>query len=61
MERAVRALRIAGVLGVACGAVGYVGFFAGGDFGAFVGGALPGALLGLSRLVLLAISGESGK
>lgn len=55
MGRVMKALRIAGILGAVCGVVGYIGFFVGGDFGAFVEGALPGILLGFSLLVLLAI------
>ena len=43
------------VIGSICGVIGYLGFFVGGDFGAFVEGALPGILLGFSLLVLLVI------
>ncbi len=55
MDRAMKALRITGILGSICGVIGYIGFFVGGDFGAFVEGALPGILLGLSLLMLLVI------
>lgn len=55
MDGIVKALRITGLLGVVCGVIGYIGFFVGGDFGAFVGGALPGIMLGFSLLVLLVI------
>lgn len=55
MDRIMKALRITGILGSICGAIGYIGFFVGGDFGAFVEGALPGVLLGFSLLVLLVI------
>lgn len=55
MDRVMRALRITGILGSICGVIGYLGFFVGGDFGAFVEGALPGVLLGFSLLVLLVI------
>ena len=55
MDRIMKALRITGILGSICGVIGYIGFFVGGDFGAFVEGALPGVLLGFSLLVLLVI------
>lgn len=55
MEHTIKALRITGILGVICGIIGYIGFFAGGDIGAFIGGAMPGILLGFSLLVLLVI------
>ena len=55
MDRIMKALRITGLLGSICGVIGYIGFFVGGDFGAFVEGALPGVLLGFSLLVLLVI------
>lgn len=55
MDRVIKALRITGILGSTCGVIGYIGFFVGGDFGAFVEGALPGVLLGFSFLVLLVI------
>ena len=55
MGRVMKALRIAGILGAVRGVGGYIGFFVGGDFGAFVEGALPGILLGFSLLVLLVI------
>ena len=55
MDRIMKALRITGALGTICGVIGYIGFFVGGDFGAFVEGALPGVLLGFSLLVLLVI------
>ena len=50
-----KALRITGILGIICGVIGYIGFFVGGGFGAFVAGALPGIMLGISLLVLLII------
>ena len=59
MDLAMKALRITGILGSICGAIGYIGFFVGGDFGAFVEGALPGILLGFSLLVLLVIPRSS--
>ena len=55
MDRIMKTLRITGILGSICGVIGYIGFFVGGDFGAFVEGALPGILLGFSLLVLLVI------
>ena len=55
MDRIMKTLRITGLLGSICGVIGYIGFFVGGDFGAFVEGALPGVLLGFSLLVLLVI------
>lgn len=55
MDRIMKALHITGILGSICGVIGYIGFFVGGDFGAFVEGALPGVLLGFSLLVLLVI------
>ena len=55
MDRIMKALRITGALGTICGVIGYIGFFVGGDFGAFVEGALPGVLLGFSLLVLFVI------
>lgn len=55
MDRIMKTLRITGILGSICGVIGYIGFFVGGDFGAFVEGALPGVLLGFSLLVLLVI------
>lgn len=55
IDRVMKALRITGTLGTICGAIGYIGFFVGDDFGAFVEGALPGILLGFSLLVLLVI------
>ena len=55
MDSVMKALRVTGILGSICGAIGYIGFFVGGDFGAFIEGALPGILLGLSLLVLLVI------
>ena len=55
MNRIMKALRITGTLGAICGIIGYIGFFVGGNFGAFVEGALPGILLGFSLLVLLVI------
>ena len=55
MDRIMKALRITGLLGSICGVIGYIGFFVGGDFGAFVEGTLPGVLLGFSLLVLLVI------
>ena len=55
MDRIMKALRITGILGSICGVIGYIGFFVGGDFGAFVEGTLPGVLLGFSLLVLLVI------
>ena len=55
MDRVMRVLRITGILGSICGIIGYIGFSVGGDFGAFVEGALPGILLGFSLLVLLVI------
>ena len=55
MDRIMKALRITGSLGAICGIIGYIGFFVGGDFGAFVEGALPGILFGFSLLVLLVI------
>lgn len=55
MDRIMKTLRITGLLGSICGVIGYIGFFVGGDFGAFVEGALPGILLGFSLLVLLVI------
>ncbi len=42
-----------GVLGLACGAVGYVALAMGGDFASFVQGALPGVMIGLSALALI--------
>lgn len=59
MDRIMKALRITGTLGSICGVIGYIGFFVGGDFGAFVEGALPGVLLGFSLLVLLVIPHSS--
>ncbi len=61
MENAIKALRIAGAAGVVCGAIGYVGFFVGGDLGAFTGGAMPGIMLGFSLLVLLVIPKDADK
>lgn len=55
MDRIMKTLRITGLLGSICGVIGYIGFFVGGDFGAFVEGTLPGVLLGFSLLVLLVI------
>ena len=55
MDRIMKALLITGILGSICGIIGYIGFLVGGDFGAFVEGALPGVLLGFSLLVLLLI------
>ena len=55
MNRIMKALRITGILVAICGIIGYIGFFVGGDLGAFVEGALPGILLGFSLLVLLVI------
>ena len=55
MDRIMKTLRITGLLSSICGVIGYIGFFVGGDFGAFVEGALPGVLLGFSLLVLLVI------
>ena len=55
MDRIMKTLRITGILGSICGVIGYIGFFVGGDVGAFVEGALPGVLLGFSLLVLLVI------
>lgn len=55
MDHIMQTLRITGTLGVICGVIGYIGFFVGGDFGAFVEGVLPGILLGFSLLVLLVI------
>ena len=55
MDRIMKTLRITGLLGSICGVIGYIGFFVGGDFGAFVEGALHGVLLGFSLLVLLVI------
>ena len=55
MDCIMKTLRITGLLGSICGVIGYIGFFVGGDFGAFVEGALPGGLLGFSLLVLLVI------
>lgn len=60
MDRIMKALRITGALGTICGVIGYTGFFVGGDFGAFVEGALPGVLLGFSLLVLLVIPRSYG-
>lgn len=59
MDRIMKALRIAGILGSICGIIGYIGYFVGGYFGAFVEGALPGILLGFSLLVLLVIPRSS--
>lgn len=42
-----------GMLGLACGAIGYVALAAGGDFASFVQGALPGVMIGLSALALI--------
>ena len=61
MENAIKALRIAGVAGVVCGAIGYVGFFVGGDLGAFTGGATPGSMLGFSLLVLRVMPEDADK
>ena len=55
VNRIMKALRITGILGIICGVIGYIGFFVGGEFGAFVAGALPGIMLGISLLVLLVI------
>ncbi len=55
MDRIMKALRITGIPGSICGVIGYIGYFVGGNFGAFVEGALPGILLSFSLLVLLVI------
>lgn len=59
MDRIMKALRITGILGSICGIIGYIGYFVGGNFGAFVEGALSGVLLGFSLLVLLVIPRSS--
>lgn len=42
-----------GILGVACGAIGYVALAMGGSFASFMQGALPGVMIGLSALALI--------
>ena len=55
MGHIVRALRVKGILGSICGAIGHICLFAGGDLGSFTSGAMPGILLGFSSLTLLLI------
>lgn len=59
MDRIMKALRITGIPGSICGVSGYISYFVGGNFGAFVEGTLPGILLGFSLLVLLVIPRSS--
>jgi hypothetical protein len=42
-----------GMLGLVCGAIGYVALAVGGDFASFMQGALPGVMIGLSALALI--------
>lgn len=42
-----------GVLGVACGTIGYIALAMGGDFASFMQGTLPGVMIGLSALALI--------
>lgn len=53
MEDTSKALHIIGILGIAIGILGYIGFFAGGSFGDFMSGAVPGILIGLSVLTFI--------
>ena len=59
MNEVNKALKITGLVGIAFALIGYVGVFAGGDFGAFTGGAMPGILAGISLLILLVIPKRS--
>lgn len=60
MHRTSRPVIIAGVIGVVFAAIGYAGLCIGGDFGAFVGAALPGVMLGISILVILVAPNNDG-
>ena len=61
MEDERKALTIVGMVGAVTAIVGFAGFFVGGDFWAFMSGAMPGIQLGLSLLVLLVITRANGR
>lgn len=53
MDNLTKTLFIKGVIGVIFAVIGYIGFFVGGDLADFMGGAMPGILLGFCLLDLL--------
>lgn len=50
MDNLTKALFIKGIIGVIFAVIGYIGFFVGGDLADFMGGAMPGILLGFCLL-----------
>lgn len=46
-------LTVIGILGLVCGALGYLALAVDGNFGDFMRGALPGIMVALSTLVLI--------
>lgn len=52
MDNLTKTLFIKGVIGVIFAVIGYIGFFVGGDLADFMGGAMPGILLGFCLLDL---------
>ena len=53
MDNLTKALFIKGVIGVIFAVIGYISSFVGGDLADFMGGAMPGILLGFCLLDLL--------